>query len=106
MYLKQRHEEYVNLIGMENFILLCRAFGGTSIYIPKEEELLRKEKYCQIEKEFNGKNIKELARKYGISERTVYKVIKRKCKKQQEIKGQIKLFEAIPLENKEMHKQK
>lgn len=98
---KQRHKEYINIIGTENFLLLCRAFGGTSIYIPKEEEFLRKEKYHQIAEEFNGENVKELAIKYGVSERTVYTIIKRNCKRKQEMKGQMNLFDAVHLDNRQ-----
>ena len=72
--LKQRHKEYAELIGIENLIQLSRVFGGTSIYIPKEEELLKGLKYDKIEKEFTEKNAKELARKYHLSERTIYRI--------------------------------
>ncbi len=72
--LKQRHKEYAELIGIENLIQLSRVFGGTSIYIPKEEELLKGLKYDKIAKEFTEKNAKELARKYHLSERTIYRI--------------------------------
>ncbi len=72
--LKQRHKEYAELIGIENLILLSRVFGGTSIYIPKEEELLKGLKYDKIAEEFTEKNAKELARKYHLSERTIYRI--------------------------------
>lgn len=71
--LKQRHKEYAELIGIENLILLSRVFGGTSIYIPKEE-LLKGLKYDKIAEEFTEKNAKELARKYHLSERTIYRI--------------------------------
>ncbi len=72
--LKQRHKEYAELIGIENLIQLSRVFGGTRIYIPKEEELLKGLKYDKIAKEFTEKNAKELARKYHLSERTIYRI--------------------------------
>ena len=72
--LKQRLKEYAELIGIENLIQLSRVFGGTSIYIPKEEELLKGLKYDKIAKEFTEKNAKELARKYHLSERTIYRI--------------------------------
>lgn len=75
--LKQRHKEYAELIGIENLMKLSHTFGGTSIYIPKEKELLKDFKYKQIAKEFTGKNAKELARKYHLSERTIYRIIKK-----------------------------
>lgn len=75
--LKQRHKEYAELIGIENLILLSRVFGGTSIYIPKVQELQKEEKYKKILAEFTGGNTKELAEKYNISERTVYRIIEK-----------------------------
>jgi len=75
--MKKKHKEYAELIGMENLTLLSHVFGGTSIYIPKEEELQRSEKYKKILEEFTGGNTKELAEKYNISERTIYRVIEK-----------------------------
>ena len=75
--MKKSHKEYVELIGIENLIILSHVFGGSNIYIPKEKELQKREIYKKIVKEFTGENTKELAEKYCISERTVYRMIKK-----------------------------
>ena len=75
--LKQQHKEYADLIGMENLMTLSHIFGGTSIYIPKEEELLRCSKHNEIFQEFDGGNTKELAKKHELSERTIYRIIEK-----------------------------
>ena len=74
--LKERHRIYAQLIGVNNLLALSKNYGGTSIYIPKFEELLKNRKYAKVMEEFNGDNIKKLARKYGISERTIYRLVK------------------------------
>ena len=76
-YMKQKYKEYEELIGIENLTILSHVFGGSNIYIPKEKELQKREKYKKILEEFTGENTKELAEKYGISERTIYRVIKK-----------------------------
>ena len=73
-----KRKEGKRLIGIENLILLSRVFGGTSIYIPKEEELLKGLKYDKIAEEFTEKNAKELGkRKEGKRVEKKNKVVKK-----------------------------
>lgn len=74
--LKEQHREMAQLIGVENLIRLSEIYGGTSIYIPKVDDLLKNSRYAAIMREFDGTNIRYLARKYGVSERTVYRLVK------------------------------
>ena len=39
--LKEQHRIYAQLIGVNNLLILSKNYGGTSIYIPKFEELLK-----------------------------------------------------------------
>lgn len=73
--LKEQHRRYAELIGINNLLILSKVYGGTSIYIPKIEEILKNKKYAKVMEEFDGGNIKKLARKYGISERTIYRLV-------------------------------
>ncbi|MEN6539439.1 MAG: Mor transcription activator family protein [Mizugakiibacter sp.] len=63
--------------------LLCvmrKRNGGREIYIPVIDNTIRKDaqqRYASIKKEFNGRNMRELMRKYKVSKRTIY----RACKK-------------------------
>lgn len=93
--LKEQHREYARLIGVENFVHLSEAYGGTSIYIPKIDDLLKNRKYAAIMGEFNGGNIKYLARKYNVSERTIYRLVKGMIKsaKLKPLEGQVSLFD-------------
>lgn len=76
--LQEQHRELAEIIGIKNLVALSKRFGGTQIYIPQTEQLLKNVKYKAIMEEFNGDNIRQLARKYEVSERTVYRLIKDK----------------------------
>ncbi|MGN1144892.1 MAG: Mor transcription activator family protein, partial [Acetatifactor sp.] len=69
--LQEQHQEFAEVIGVENLIKLSNYFGGTSIYIPQRRELVKLKVYGMIKAEYNGTNIKELAGKYDVSESTV-----------------------------------
>ncbi len=70
---------------------LADYFGGTHVYIPKMEKLLKKVKYKAIIEEFDGGNIRKLAKKYDVSESTVYRILKEKLVKcsVKQIEGQM-----------------
>lgn len=88
--LQEQHKEYALVIGIDNLIKLSENFGGTQIYIPKKEELIKLKKYKAISEEFNGYNIKELTKKYDVSESTVYRIIKEQIKKApKQLEGQM-----------------
>ncbi len=93
--LKEQHREYAEMIGVENLIRLSEAYGGTSIYIPKIDDMLKSRKNAAIIREFDGGNIKQLARKYGVSERTVYRLVKGllEVRRRQPLEGQTSLFD-------------
>jgi Mor family transcriptional regulator len=52
-------------------------YGGSEHYIPKETSAKRTN---EIQKQFNGRNISEVAETLGISRRSVYRRIKRSSK--------------------------
>lgn len=55
----------------------AEAAGGTTLYIPKVDQLLRHERDAAIYDSFTGANVQALARKYGISEVWIYAIIRR-----------------------------
>ena len=61
-------KHFTNLL---HFLKCFRAFGGTTIYIPKAESLERAARDQKIREEFDGGNYRELAAKYGLTERWV-----------------------------------
>lgn len=70
--LSGHHREIAELIGLDNYIKLSRRFGGDSPYILKYEELLKPARDAMIQEDFDGFNTRELARKYGLSVRSIY----------------------------------
>lgn len=95
--LSETHQEYARVIGVEALLKLSEYFGGTQIYIPKKEELIKNKIYRLVKKEYRDGQlgIKALARKYGISETTVYRLVKGHIKT---LPGQINIFDFIPHE--------
>lgn len=77
--LKELHKEYASIIGIDNLIALSKAFGGAPIYIPTYvkllEPIIRKKAMNDYKK---GLSIREIVKKYKISERTVYNLIEKR----------------------------
>lgn len=64
------------VIGMDNFIKLIKIVGGTSVYFPSENNMLRAVRNRRIREEFNG-DYKSISRMYGISEVQARKILRR-----------------------------
>lgn len=82
------YKELVEVIGIRKFKELCDAIGGTTIYFPKGESVLRPIRDRLIREEFNGNNYNELALKYNLSERWVRAIIN-----PNEVDGQMNILE-------------
>lgn len=74
--LQEQHRELAEIIGIDNLIALSKHFGGMQLYIPQADKLIKNVKYKAIMEEFDGMNIKKLARKYDVSESTVYRLVR------------------------------
>lgn len=86
--LPELYQQVVSVIGIRNFLALCREIGGTNLYVPKSESVIRPIRDKRIKAEFNGSNYKELAIKYNLCERWVRDIINPK-----EMDGQLNIFE-------------
>ncbi len=73
--LAEELQPIAEIIGIDKLIELSAFLGGTSFYIPTKKNLIKKATYMAIKKEFNGDNVKELVKKYDLSERTIYRII-------------------------------
>ena len=65
----------VDIMGIEAFIELIKQYGGSSLYIPNENSVLKPIRNRLIKKHFNGHNYKELAKEFKISEMQVRNII-------------------------------
>ena len=73
--LPKEHQELAEFLGIEVFYKLCEYYGGTRLYIPKQESISRHLRDAEIKKLFNGSNYKELARQYKLTENYIRKII-------------------------------
>ncbi len=67
--------EIAECIGIDGYRKLVRHFGGTSVYLQKEERLLKNQRDKKIIEMFNGCNHKELARHFKLSENRIREII-------------------------------
>ena len=64
-------------VGLRAALDIMLALGGSTLYVPRPEELLRRLRDQRIRGEYAaGSRVKALCHKYGLTERTVYKVLK------------------------------
>lgn len=62
--------------GVRVAAMLAEDWGGVSVYIPKNQGNLTKERNKQIYADFSGNNTVELALQYGLSEQRIYTIVK------------------------------
>ena len=73
--LSQDQQTFADLIGLDVFKMLVRKCGGTYVYIPKEDKVTRIVRNARIKAEFTGSNIRELAKKYRLSEVQIRSIV-------------------------------
>ncbi len=57
---------------------LTESFGGTYLYVPKKDAVLRKLRNMKIRAEFDGYNYRGLARKYHLTEISIRNIVREK----------------------------
>ena len=65
----------VDIMGIEAFIELIKQYGGSSLYIPNENSVLKPIRNRLIREYFNGNNYKQIAKEFKISEMQVRNII-------------------------------
>ena len=74
--LREEQRQIAEIIGVEAYLKLTRVFGGTTIYIAKAEEIIKRaDRDRQIREEFDGSNYAQLAVKYGLTEVWIRKIV-------------------------------
>ncbi len=92
--LREEQKQIAEVIGIDAYLELTRAFGGTSIYIAKAEEIVKRaDRDRQIREEFNGNNYSQLALKYGLTEVWIRNIVYDKAAeiKRRPLEGQMNL---------------
>ena len=82
-------------IGVENTLKIAKLFSGCQVYFPTYDTVERPLRNRKIRSEFNGYNFKFLAKKYGITERTVREIVgeELRIKQNEPNKEQISFFD-------------
>lgn len=62
-------------IGTDNLLKLAVLVGGSTFYMPQAESILRPLRDLKIREEYNGYNIADLSRKYGVSQRWIQRIV-------------------------------
>ena len=76
--LKDKDREVAELIGIDNYALLVSKYGGELLYIPTLSSVMRNEIVAEIKRQYNGGNAAELGKKYGVSLRTIVRIVTKK----------------------------
>ena len=73
------YRDIADEIGIENAMAIYRLFHGTQVSFPNR--LFSKEYiHNAVTKEYDGKNVSQLAQKYNYSERSIWRILKLKKK--------------------------
>jgi len=70
-----------DIVGEDAFLRIIRTFSGEIIYFPSQSTLERIEKHSTIQKEFDGFNMRHLARKHKMSVRRIRQIVNKKRKR-------------------------
>lgn len=82
--LQEPYKTIAEEIGIENTVKLAGMYQGTPVYFPKFDNVISDIRNKKIRTEYNnGATYKELALKYGITERWVYEIVGNKIDENQ-----------------------
>ena len=74
--LPEQYQPLAEVIGVQQLLNLAEKQGGSNLYVPKLEALVRATRDRQIKEQFNGYNAEALAKKYGMTVRWVQEICK------------------------------
>lgn len=75
--LQEPYRQIADTIGVENTVKLAFLYQGTPLYFPKFDNVVGDMRNKRIREEYaSGAGYRELAIKYGLTERWVYTIIK------------------------------
>ena len=74
--LDEARQDVASVIGVDNYIKLCEELGGTSLFFPKVDHIIKNRVYKKVIELKDTMPGYQIARMLGISRATAYKVIK------------------------------
>ena len=87
-------EDVADLIGFENYLKLIDVYAAETIYIPKRDSFERIARNQRIVEEYNGDNLKALAKKYNLTTVTIRAIVEDKHREilAKPLDGQLSFF--------------
>lgn len=71
--------ELARLVGVEAALKIGQEFGGSSFYVPVMAGIPRERRNERIRREYaKGRRIRDISRIFGLTERTIFNIIKSK----------------------------
>ena len=80
--LPENYQEIARIAGVDAAVKLSQYLGGSRLYYPKIDSLIRKKRDERIRREFDGANHRELARRYDLTETRIRDIVQRKTPQQ------------------------
>lgn len=74
--LPEIYQAVAEVVGLENAISLSELLSGQLVYFPKLDSLLRIRRDSAIRREFTGRNHRDLARKFGLTEQRIRNILR------------------------------
>ena len=74
--LPEQYQPLAEVIGVQQLLNLAEKQGGSNLYVPKLEALVRTTRDRQIKEEYTGYNAEALAKKYSMTVRWVQEICK------------------------------
>ena len=74
--LKGEQRELAELIGLESYVKLTNCYAGCTIYVRKPERIRKQIRDAEIYEKFDGRNYRQLAKEYCLSESSIRKIIR------------------------------
>lgn len=74
--LDEKNRELLSILGIEKYLDFVRMYEGTRIYINMYDEIIKKARDNRIKKEYNRRNIRELAVKYNLTDERIRQITK------------------------------
>ena len=65
----------VEIVGIKQFEELSKFYGGTTVYIPVHRKVVIGERNREIARQYNGKNIDFLRKKYGLTKQQIKRIL-------------------------------
>ncbi len=74
--LSPKYQDIAQIIGLDNFISMCEYLGGDNLYIPTIKEAVKQHIYNKVRDSKTVMSKKQIAKFYGLSKSTVYKLLR------------------------------